>query len=197
MIHLNGNILCAVDCETTGLDDKYNDMIEFACCPLNSRLEPHEEIMPFACQIIPRFPERVEEKAMRVNKIKLSDLMINGLDNLVAGDAFIEWFENLNLREGKRLMPLAQVWSFDKGFIKEWLGKKNFEYIFHYHARDTCATALFLNDRADQRNEKIPFPKVSLQYLASQLNVPTERTHRATEDAITTAGVYRRLLQQV
>ena len=117
MIHLNGNILCAVDCETTGLDCNYHDVIEFACCPLDSQLRPHSEIMPFACQIKPRFPERADPRALRVNNLKLADLMVDGVDYHESGDAFIDWFQRLNLREGKKIMPLAQIWSFDKGFI--------------------------------------------------------------------------------
>ena len=53
---------------------------------------------------------------------------------------------------------------------------------------------LGINDTYDRNNEPIPFPKVSLGYIASQLKIPHERAHSALGDCVVTADVYRALL---
>jgi DNA polymerase III epsilon subunit-like protein len=42
---------------------------------------------------------------------------------------------------------------------------------------------------------EIPFPKVNLQYLCSQLKVERDRSHEAMQDCVATAEVYRKMLR--
>lgn len=196
-VHLNGNLYAAVDVETTGLDSSKHDIIEICILPLMGDYTPCKEILPFDVLIKPRRPENVDPDAMAVNKIELAQLMINGLDSDRVADLLIEWFERLELHvNNKKIVPIAQNWPFDKSFISEWLGRKNFDYIFDRQYRDTMTAALFLNDRADICSRPIEFPKVNLQYLSTTLKVENPDKHRALGDCVTTAEIYRRLLHR-
>ncbi len=71
-----------------------------------------------------------------------------------------------------------------------------YDDLYHYHHRDTMSAALYLNDRAAVHGNKVPFSKVGLKYLCSQLSVSYEREHDALQDCRMTLDVYRKLTQQ-
>ncbi len=194
LIHLNGNLLCSVDTETTGLTAGHNDLIQIAIIPLDSNLEPLQSVIPFIQDLQPKYPDHADPEALRVNGRKLEDLVLNGMEPFKAADLLEEWFNKLNLPHGKKIAPLGQNYQFDQGFIREWLGDATYNHIFDYHYRDTMSTALFINDRAAFHGEPAPFPKVNLKYLASQLNISTNRSHDAVADAMTTAKVYKTMM---
>lgn len=201
MIHLNGHILCAVDVETTGLDYKKHDIYEIAIIPLTADLKPDPQHIPLDMLIKPDSKENIDWDGMRKtgNTDAVMQALERGTDKFEAADYIVEWFERLGLPEQKRMVPLAQNWAgIDKQFIAEWLGPLTFDQLFHFHYRDTMTSALYLNDRADAHNEKIPFPKVNLQYLCSQLKIERDgRAHRAMDDAMITATVYGKLLHML
>jgi len=196
MTHLNGNLLVAIDIETTGLRPGYHDLIQIAVLPLDASIKPLKSAPPFYMELAPKRPENIEPGASKIHRIDLAELMLRALCPWKASEYFEIWFEKLGLPHGKRLAPLAQNWVFDRGFIIDWLGEKAFSDFFDARYRDTMAAALFCNDHADFTNEKIPYPKVNLTYLASQLTVVNDRAHDALQDCITTAEVYRRMVSQ-
>jgi DNA polymerase III epsilon subunit-like protein len=197
MIHLNGNLLCAVDTETTGTVPGKHDLIQVCILPLDSELKPLKDINPFYILLKPKRPENADPDAMRVHKIPMSDLVNQGIDPYEAEILFEEWFNKLGLPHNKKISPLAQNWPFDRGFILDWLGVPAFEQFFDRYYRDTMVAALFCNDLADFKVEQTPYPKVNLKYLASQLKVEHDRAHDALGDCVVTAEVYRRMLTRL
>lgn len=199
MQHLNGNLLCVVDVETTGFVPGHHDLIQVAVLPLNAALEPLKSVMPFYMNLTPLRPENADRDAMRINQLDMAKLINNSVHPDVASDLFDQWFERLDLPVGgrvhKKIMPLWSNGGFDKGFLIEWLGKEHYDHYFHFHERDTQAFALSLNDRHDFHVEKLPFPKVGLNYLASCFNIENEIAHDALSDCLTTAKVYKAMLQ--
>lgn len=201
MEHWNGNQLCVIDIETTGLDPYWNEMIQICVLALDSNIKPRKDIMPFYITIQPESPERVDPEAMAINRLKLADIALRGHDKEKAKDLLEEWIKKLNLpitKYGtpKKIIPLGQNYSFDMGFIKSWLGIDLYNDYFHYHYKDTMLAATFLNDKAAFHAEKVPFPKVSLTYMCNLLKVDRDRAHDALQDCQATAEVYRKLLQQ-
>lgn len=194
-VHLNGNMFCAVDTETTGLDPEANSIIEICVLPLNSDYTVNKTVLPFCTQMQPIPGKRIDKEAMQINKIDLTHLMLNCLDAYKVADLFIEWFEKLQLPQNKRIVPIAQNWPFDRAFLISWLGVKSYELVFDRHYRDTMALALSINDIADTRNERIPFPKVSLGVLSKRFGIENPDPHRALGDCVTTAAVYKQLLK--
>lgn len=193
-IHLNGNILCAIDVETTGLRAGYHDIFQICILPLDSNFKPSKTVLPFYTEMLPRRPENTDPKAISLNKTEYAQLLINGLDSDRVADLLIEWFDKLPLPIKKNIIPLAHNWVFDRGFILDWLGHETFEHIFAPMYRDTMVAASYDNDRADFHVTQIPFPKVNLKYLCSQLKVENQRHHDALADCVATAEVYRRMV---
>ena len=193
MVHLNGHRLCVLDVETTGLNPKIHDIIEFCAIELDSNCEPVGQ--PCQLYLQPEHPETAEPQALKVNKITLVEAMKRGIDPMKAMDVFCDWFEKMNLKPKKKIAPLGHVYQFDRGFILEWLGEKIYNLMFDYHVRDTAIIANYMNDRAYFRNEKQPFPKQNLQYLCNELNVINPRPHSALGDCVATAECYRKMLR--
>lgn len=194
MNHLNGNLLCVIDVETTGFNPVDNGIIEICIVPLNQYIEPHEEFRLFHMRMKPEQGEDINEDALRINKTDLADLMMNAFQRETVSDLFLHWFQHLNLVAGKRLLPLACNWPFDRNMIEAWLGRESFDYIFDSRYRDVQTACLFLNDCADVRCEQVPFPKVNLKYLCSQLKIEHPNAHTAIGDCIVTAQIYKRLM---
>lgn len=190
-----GHLLAAVDVETTGLDPKKHDIIQLAIVPLNEQIQPNKSYLPVNFLLKPLRPENVEPRAFQVNKLKLADLMVTGLDPFQAADLLEEWFERLRLPIGKKLIPLGQNYTFDQGFLREWLGALTYDHIFHYHYKDTMITAGFLKDRAVMHGAIPPFDSISLTSIANKLGVETTKSHDALNDCLTTAECYRRMLK--
>jgi len=194
MIHLNGHQICVIDCETTGLDPSVNEVIEVAFLPLDFNLNPRKDVPFFDVKIKPENLDDIEPGALKVNQVDFMKLLSEGMDKYEAADLFVDWFDKLRLAENKRILPLAHNWNFDCNFIKAWLGPKTFEFHIDGRYRDSMAVAQYINDRADHKLQSIPFPKVNLSYIASQLKIPHDRAHTALGDCVVTGEVYKELL---
>ena len=193
MINLNGNLLAALDLETTGLIDGYHDIVQVAVVPLDGNLDPLD-VPPFYMNMKPDHPERADPEAMRVNGLDLNELQYEP-DKWEVADRFDEWFESLELPMFKKLIYLTQNAPFDIPFTKHWLGVNGYEKYFHRRGRDTMFLALGLNDQAAWRNQQIPFSRVGLKDLCAKLGVPLDNHHDALADCLATARVYRELLR--
>jgi DNA polymerase III epsilon subunit-like protein len=193
-VHLNGNLLCAVDTETTGLVAGFHDIIQISVIPLTPALEP---IQPFfTTRLQPKRPQNFDDASTTAHKITLQEATEFGIDPWTAVELFDEWFNSLKLPERKKIVPLGHNFPFDRDFIKDFLGGiLNYDHVFRSDFRDTMHTALFLNDLADYRSEPIPFPKVNLKYLCSQLGVAHENAHDAFADCVACVEVYKKLLK--
>jgi DNA polymerase III epsilon subunit-like protein len=85
-IHLNGNLFCAVDTETTGLDPEKHSVIEVCVLPLNSDYSINKSILPFNMQMQPIPGKVVDREAMTINKIDLPKVMTSCVDAYKAAD---------------------------------------------------------------------------------------------------------------
>lgn len=193
MVHLNGNLIAAIDYETLGRRAGYHDIVQMAVVPLNSDLRPYEGIRPFYTAIRPLHPERVERAAMQVHGLSLDDLMMHAPERDRVQDLLVEWFERIDLPFGKKLIPLAHNWAFEKGFTEHWLGADLMETMFYGTARDSMLVAGFINDQQATLGGSAPFPHLSLKSMALKFGIVNEKPHDAYHDSITEAEVYRTL----
>lgn len=195
MTHLNGNLLCVIDVETTGLVPGYHDIWQLSILPLDNSIRPLQSVMPFYINLKLKYPERADPQAIKIATPEFARLQQHAIDPWKAVDLFETWFEQLKLPQRKRLMPLGQNWVYDRSHVMEWLGGPlSFDHFFHFHYRDTMAAALFINDRSDQFCEKIPFPQVGLGELCTRTQTLNLKAHDALQDCVATAEVYRKLL---
>lgn len=195
-VHLNGNVCCAVDVETTGLIAGYHEIWQICVLPLDSLYKPSKEIMPFYQELKISKPDLIEKNAIRgVDRNAFAIKQKRALDPFDAADLFEEWFLRLKLPIYKKIVPLAQNWPFDRAFLLEWLGFSSFNDFFHPHYRDAMAAAIFLMDIASFRGERVLLSKFNLAELCGKTNVTNDKAHDAMQDCRATAEVYKRLIQ--
>lgn len=217
MKHFNGHLPAAIDVETTGFIPGYHDIIQVGIVILDPMtFEPAKGVIPCYLTMKPKRPHTIDHKAMHVTRINFAKLMLRALDPWDAADIFEEWFEALKrdtprrkalLPDGKRLLPIAQNWVFDRNFIIDWLDGltdpvgaeySNFDSFFHPWYRDTMVAAQLLNDQYVMDpgcvlDHKVPFPKSNLGYLCSQLKIKNLQAHDALQDAIATAEIWKKM----
>lgn len=194
MVHTNGNLLCAIDVETTGVVCGTHDITEIAIVPLNHLIEPFKKYRPFHMKLKPKRPENADKRALGKSGMNLADLMVSGFDPWKAADMLEEWFQRLELPIKHNIIPLAHNWPFDREMIKEWLGHENFNHIFNGHYRDTMMIASFLNDRAYDKKEPYAYARIGLEALCQRLGIENKMPHRALYDCFATAEIYKKFV---
>ena len=185
-------MICAIDCETTGLMPYYHEVIDICILPLSDDFVPLEHVAPFIVEIQPEFPDRAEKKALQVNGHTLDALMSRTITREIATNMFVEWF-NKTMPRGQTIEPLAQNWFFDYSFLTATFKGLNLRKFFFYRARDSQRVLEFVNDRARLHGAPIPFQSTSLEKVANQLEIENPNPHRATNDCLVCAAVYRTL----
>ncbi len=192
LINMRGHILTAVDVETTGVLAGYHEIIQIACVPLDQHFQP--TMKPFYLNIRPDHPERMEESAAKKHGIKLDDL-----DGCPSQDQSVElfaaWYKDLNLPFGKRLIPLAHNWSFERGFLTHWLGLDCVFDMWQSHPRDTMTLAATVNDLYAWHGRKQPFQHLSLVALCDRFDIPLDNAHDALADCLATAKLYAEFMR--
>lgn len=193
MMHLNGNLLCTIDCETTGLDYYKHNIWQFTCLPLDYRLDQHKEIGPFDIKLR---PETGVFDTRALSKKSFDDALIHGIPQEVGANLFHEWFERLPLGHKKRICVLGHNWPFDREFIRHWLGPDSFEYYFDPRYRDTMALGAAINDGCDFSADRVPFPALKLSSMCYRLGLEwdTKCAHNSLYDAVKTAKLYKKLI---
>lgn len=195
MIHMNDHLLAAISIETTGLQPRFNDLIQVCFLVLDADLKPNKTIIPFYGDMQPKRPHNTDYEALSISKIDYYKLLQKSLDADRMADLFEEWFDRLPLASNKRIMPLAHNWPFICAFLEDWLGFEHMKHFFNPHYRDLQVATLLENDKADHMVTQTPFPKIDLQYTSSCLKVERTRPHNALQDCVVVAECYRRILK--
>lgn len=196
-VHFNGNILCAIDVETTGLIPGRHEIVQLAAVPLAPDLTPSKRFGPFELRIQPVDLHEIDRDYKGLDRKLVQDAMVNGMERWSAVDYFSQWFyKTLRLAPGKKIVPLGcNFEAFDYPFLVEFFGGiESYQEFFRSDVRDVQRLACGINDLADWRSERIPFPKVNLAYLCSCLGVENMGAHNALYDALASAEVYRRIM---
>lgn len=189
LMSMNGHILTAVDVETTGVLAGYHEIIQIAAVPLNQHFEPHPKLRPFYINICPDHFDRIEKGAVQKHGIDPESLReCPSQDQSV--ELFAEWFRSLNLPFGKRLVPLAHNWGFERGFLTYWLGLDGIYDFWQSHPRDTMAMAATINDLYVWHGRKHPFSLLSLTALCKKFDIELDNAHDALADCLATAKLY-------
>lgn len=195
MEHLNENMLCAVKCELTGPDPTRHELVQVAILPLNHMLEIHQFIPAFDMKMKPEDLDSIDFRLCRVGKADLARTLLSGFDRDKVADLFIHWYQRIEQKERKRIIPLAHGWPGERALLVNWLGYDVFRDIFSEDYRDTLIAAHYVNDRQCCKAEPCVFNKQNLTWLAKKLNVEQLQSGSAMSDCLTMAAVYKRMLQ--
>ena len=185
------NPLVAMDVETTGRTPGFHEVIQIAIVPLNCHIKPTGT--PFYTNIKPEHPERIVPEATEAHGITLETLM-QAPDRFEVAEMLWDWFQNLELIPGKKLLPLTHGGTFDLPFISDLLTPALHDEIFGYPGRDTMSLVVALMDKAAYSGQKINFRRAGLSYVCEDLGIQFDGHHDALADALATAEVYRTLL---
>lgn len=190
-----GNIMATVDVETTGVIFGYNEIIQVAIVPLDHQLNPSKEHKFFYRNIAPLYPERQTKGAKMKHGLDARKMAEECQSQDKVAQDLDDWFLKLDLPLGKRLVPIAHNWAFERGFLTHWLGLELFDTIFHIHPRDTMTFAAAVNDVYAWQDLAPPFTKLSLTGMCNRLGIPLDNAHDALADCIATARLYREMLR--
>ena len=179
------NIFAAIDLETTGLDPATNEVLEIAIVPLNPDFTISTDIPEFSCRIRAEHPERIDQKAISVNKLNPTE----GENIADVRAELVQWAMENGITS---ITPLAHNLKFDMDFMSSAFPE--FSRIFTHHGRDSMRLALSMNDVFQMQEADLRFGSVSLQALKIALGVEGDVQHNALEDARDTAHVYRKLM---
>lgn len=194
--HLFGNLFCAIDTETTGLDDRQHEIIELAIIPLGWDIEPHPHHSMVNVYMRPDRIEDADPESFTVTGKTLNERMEMGLDQGVVLDLLHDWYGNLNLSPKSRIIPIAHNWAFDKGFLEKWIGREGFNDMFSFEVRDTMLMANAFNDMAWWCDDDVPFPRKKLRECCATAGIPMHSNiHSALEDAKLCMQLYKYMLK--
>ena len=182
-------IIAAIDLETTGLDPHYHDIIELAIQPLDEAFVPSADIPPFVARIKARRPQNASARAMEVNGLDLND-----------GDEYHEFLARLLawLEEHRieKIQMLGQNTDFDRSFIEANIPELG-QMLGHRDIRDSQRLACAYNDLVRMKTGKPAFEKLGLSDLRKALGIEGSQEHRALDDALDAARVYKALLERM
>lgn len=94
-----------LDTETTGLRSYHHEIVSFAGIKVNAQLQ---EIDRLVVKIKPKYPERADKEAMRINGYT-PNRWIDAMDPEDAGPKIAAFMAGCT--------PVAHNWAFDRGFI--------------------------------------------------------------------------------
>lgn len=195
LLSMNGNLLCTVDVETTGTLSGYHEIIQAAFVPLDQNFEPHPDFkFLYLPGIMPDHPDRMDAEAESKHGISIESLE-GCISESRAVELFEEWYQRLGLPFGKRLVPLAHNWAFERAFLIHWLGMDSFNDKWYIHPRDTFAVASYINDLYAWNNRKHPFHAVGLGPMCKRFDIELDNAHDALADCLATAKLYAALMR--
>ena len=198
MIHLNNNLMCAIDIKTTGPNPFYDEIYEICIMPIGADGYMLREIAPFNTQICPLHVERIkfdERMTSRMRK-RLNEAINSGIDYGRAIDHLDEWIDRLDLPFRKRIFPIAYNWPLINAFLYKWLDFIHMNSIFSYQYRDILVEANFINDYCDFHNRRCSFSKTDYSYILGTCKIDHERGNWDTlENCRNIAEVHRLLLR--
>ena len=180
-------ILAAFDLETTGLDPAVHDIIEIALVPLNPDFK-RSELPEFTARIKAVHPENSDPESLKISGLN----PFEGEDIQKVATDITMWLADNHIG---RIDPVGHNLRFDLDFFK--FKFPMLSSVFSGHGRDSMLLAIAINDISLIQTKEKLFPSVSLRNLKLQFGMDTPVRHRALDDALDAAALYRSLMKKL
>jgi hypothetical protein len=168
-----GNLYCGVAAEYTGPDPQTHSIHRLVLISYKGDLETINGT-PLDLRI------KFSDAGPKITP-SMSQSYKDGLSQLQAAQMVEYWFNQFNLRDDKRLIPIAYNWPKISLFLVQWLGWETFTEVFHeYDYRDLICTAGYANDRAGYRNDKHPYINLEQTAIFFGAQIVYDATNRDT-----------------
>jgi inhibitor of KinA sporulation pathway (predicted exonuclease) len=150
--------------------------------PLNILVNPGEEELDLG------------KEALAFNKIERSRIITEGVHAATLTAHIRNWMESNGITS---IEPLAHNWVYDRVVLRNSMPFDDVERIFYSRAKDSHTAAVFINDLYKSRGKERPFKKTNLSAMAEYFGMNTEGAHRALQDCIMSAFVYKNLFNMI
>ncbi len=187
---MNDYVIYTIDTETTGLDNRNNDIIELSLIRLIDNSQKTWCMKPFN-------PSNIEADALRINGHKKEDILHltkEGKDRYLDPNKIIIEVENWVMEDGvpatNRVLAGQNV-GFDREFLEQHWIKGNSKDSFPFGRRllDTMIVQFFLDYCEGKMDEAY-----GLSNLVKKYGVKNDKAHTAAADVKVTTEI---LLKQV
>jgi DNA polymerase III epsilon subunit-like protein len=181
--------LLVCDIETASLDKMNGEIIEVGFILTSWEGTKYKVISEFHSLIRPTKIERVNPNSLKVNHLKLEDLLKAPMPNEVRADLTEWWSEVCG---GQKMTLLGHNYGmFDSHFMQRFI-PSHIDIMFDYHAVDTWTMAYALI----QVGILPPMEKLSLSSLTEVLDI-SHIPHRSLGDCYATLNLYKHLLEML
>ena len=170
LVHLNGNLLAAIDLETTGLQAGYHEPIQIAVVPLNTtsdRWKASGRSTPPSAGV----SRAAGEGVGYVHGLNLEDLILHSPDAGKVADLLVEWWEKLDLPFGKTLVPLAHNWAFECEVPASLVGRRSYHHAVPRARTGRHALCTGVERQGGLHGLPCPFAKVGLGSICKHFKV--------------------------
>jgi len=192
MKHFNNHRPCVVLTKRNGSNPIADDLVEVVFIPLTDGLRQSEFKEICAMTLRPR-------KQGKLHRAEYEHAMKYGLDPITAMELFDKWYNNLQLRFNKRILPITYNWPAQYGFLQEWIGydSENQPIIGDYIAdlyRDILPISLYWSELADLNDLVPPFHTPALTRIGTRLGVIKPKSKSLLDRAFFLLETYDRLM---
>ena len=191
--HTNNNVICAIDIRVGGERPQNSDVLEVAFLPLNHSFKLSPEMKMFQVKIRPSW--KVDSKVAGLNAVTIKDYTSSPFDGISSFALFERWVETtLELKPGKKIMPLVWDWARLKPYLQNWMGDETFDHYIHESVRDGMTVLNFLNDRWDVWGESPEFKQPTFSQFCTRSGVELIEKSSMSANAMALIEVYRQQL---
>lgn len=184
-------VIYVADVETTGLDDRENDVIELSLHRLTDDVQKTWCIKPFK-------PESIDSDSLRINGHKREDILHQtkeGRERYLDPAKVMVEIENWTMEDGvptaQRILAGQNV-GFDVGFLEQMWTKGQVRDSFPFSVKrqlDTMQIEFFLDLCKEEMSEGY-----SLKFLTKKYGLKNEKAHTAAADVKVTKEI---LMKQI
>jgi DNA polymerase III epsilon subunit-like protein len=187
--------LCALDTETTHIDFLKAKVVELTILPLTSEFEPDTDIKPLNCLVNPGEADlNLGHEALSFNGIDKNQVLTEGVHIINLSTHIRVWMQTYGITS---IEPLAHNWVYDRVVLRNSMPFEDVESIFYRRAKDSHTAAVFVNDLYKSMGKERPFKKTNLSAMAEYFGMNPEGAHRALQDCIMSAFVYKNLMTMI